>query len=84
MRERLLFLIEMGPQNSVLLGSQDAVSLEIGQESKKDGYVSRGIRMVRAALETVSPSLKVELKGTYAEITVKGCPEAIINSLRAY
>ena len=54
-----MFLIEMGPQSSTLFGFESAVHSK-GEKRRDDGYVSRGIRMVKAGLETVNPKLEVK------------------------
>ena len=54
-----MFLIEMGPQSSTLFGSESAAHSK-GEKRRDDGYVSRGIRMVKAGLETVNPTLEVK------------------------
>ena len=57
MSNALVFIIELGPQNTLWLGSDEAVLLGVGEKNKQDGYVSRGIRVVRAALDVVSPTV---------------------------
>ena len=73
MANGLVFLIEMAPHNSRLLGSEAAVNSE-GEKRKDDGFVSRGIRMVKEALRTVSPTLEVQWGKDHANVTVRGCP----------
>jgi len=50
MTNGLVFLIELGPHQVDLLGSSEATELPEGEESATDGYVARGIRMLRAGL----------------------------------
>lgn len=53
----LVFLLELGPHQSTAFGSEAALLNNNGVEYAPDGYVSRGIRMVRDSLKVVSPAL---------------------------
>ena len=80
MAKGLVFLIEMGPQSSTLFGYESAVHSK-GEKRIDDGYVSRGIRMVRAGLETVNPKLEVKWSEQYALVSVRGCADATLKDL---
>lgn len=83
MASELVFLIEMGPQQSKLFGSEEALAQSVGEEREDDGYVTRGIRMVREALLVISPVLEFKWRATEVEVVVRGCASANLTSLTA-
>lgn len=75
MTNGLVFLIELGPFSIKQLGSEE--SLEEGTEI--DGYVSRGIRIIKRLMNIISPEIKVTRNGVgKLAVTTKGCRSAIL------
>lgn len=84
MASDIVFLLELGPQQTALLGSQEALGIQPGEEGDSDGYVSRAIRMIREGLKVTSPTLSIIWKADEAQITVQGCATAVLTAFDAF
>jgi hypothetical protein len=84
MANGLVFLIEMGPFQALQLGSEDGIDFPPSSSNKDNGFIARGIRILKNLMNVLHPKLILAFENTTASLTVEGCRSAKLPKLVVY
>lgn len=85
MANGLVFLIEMGPFQTDYYGNIEGVDEDPKSQSENNGYIARGIRILRKAMNVIRPQILIQkVSNETISISVSGCNQAEITAFQIY